>query len=244
MDLIEFSNIAKEYKKKVVLKGVSFNVKSGEVFGIAGSSGCGKTTLLKILIGMLKADSGRIFFEDKDALKKMNYLRKNTGFATQDNMLFNELTVKENVFYFGGLYGIKRTQIKEKFSELLKLLRLSGFEDTQINHLSGGMVKRANILVSLIHSPKLLVLDEPTVGLDPLLRVSLWNYIQGINKTGTTILVTSHLLEELEQNCDRIAIMKNGGIFACASPKDYKEKYGKNKTFNDIFQELVKNENA
>ena len=242
MNLIEFSNIKKRFKKRNILSNISLNIKKGEIFGLVGSSGSGKSTLLKILIGMLKVTSGNISFEGNNALKNLDYLRKNTGFATQENMLFDELTIKENSFYFGELYGLKRKDIKERLEELCSLLGLSGFEDTQVNHLSGGMSKRANLLVSLIHKPKLLILDEPTVGLDSLLREIIWKYIHKINKDGTTILVTSHLLDEIEENCDRIGILKKGEIVAIATPKEYKDRYGK-KPFNKIFQEILRDEN-
>jgi ABC-2 type transport system ATP-binding protein len=239
MNLLEFENVIKRYRKKEVLSGVSFSVKEGEIFGLVGGSGCGKSTLLKILIGMVRADSGKILFEGKNALKKENYLKKNTGFATQENMLFDELTVKENSLYFGNLYGMRNKTVKERLKELLELLKLSGFENMQINQLSGGMSKRANLLVSLIHNPKLLILDEPTVGLDPALRKSLWAYIQKINKVGTTILVTSHLLDEIEENCNRIAILKKGAVISVAPVEEYKNKYGKHKSFNEIFEEIL-----
>lgn len=239
MNLVDFENIVKIYNEKEVLSGVSFSIKEREIFGLVGGSGCGKSTLLKILIGMIRADGGKIFFEGKHSRKGEDDLKRNTGFATQENMLYDELTIKENSYYFGNLYGMKTKLIKERLNELLELLKLKGFEDTQINYLSGGMAKRANLLVSLIHNPKLLILDEPTVGLDPALRQSIWDYIQKINKTGTTILVTSHLLEEIEENCNRIGILKNGKIIALATVEEYKKKYGKHKSFNKIFQEIL-----
>ena len=240
MHLIEFKKVKKSFDKKEVLKDVSFDVNEGEVFGLIGKSGGGKSTLLKILIGLLCIDSGEIIFEGKNALKKLNYLRKNTGFATQENMLFQELSVKENAFYFGDLYGMKKSAIKEEFDKLIKLLGLYGHEKTIIKNLSGGMQKRANILVSLIHKPKLLILDEPTVGLDSILRDILWKYIHEINKTGTTILVTSHLLDEIEENCDRIGILEKGEVGGVGTIKQYKTKFGKNKSLNQIFQEILK----
>jgi len=242
MNLLEFQKIKKRFKEKDILNDVSFNIKQGEIFGLVGRSGCGKSTLLKILIGIVRADSGDIIFEGQNTIKKLNYLRQNTGFATQENMLFEELTIRENSHYFGELYGIKKADIKKNFKELVDLMKLNGFEDTQINHLSGGMNKRANILVSLIHSPKLLVLDEPTEGLDSLLREALWVYINEINKKGTTILVTSHLLDEIEENCSRIAILKKGKVVSIASVSEYQNKFGKNKSFAQIFQEVLKDE--
>jgi len=171
-------------------------------------------------------------------LEKPFYLRKNTGFATQKNMLFEELTLAENSSYFGKLYGVKRGNLKQRFVNLVELLGLGGFEDLQIRYFSGGMVKRANLLVALIHSPKLLILDEPTIGLDPILRENLWGYIHVINQEGTTILVTSHLLDEIEQNCSRVGILKSGKVVTLATIKEYKSKYG-NKPFSKIFQEVM-----
>lgn len=237
--LLEFGHIKKSFGRKEVLSDISFEIKKGEIFGLIGTSGSGKSTLLKILIGLVRPNAGLISFDGKNVLKKINYLRENTGFATQDDLLFDELTIKENSLYFGKLYGIKRKDIKYRLSELLNLLGLSGFENTQISHLSGGMVKRANILVSLIHNPKLLILDEPTVGLDPVLRKSLWKYIHKINGEGTTIFVTSHLLDEIEENCDRIAILKLGKIATLGSLEEYKGSYH-NKSLAEIFEEVVK----
>ncbi|MFZ5955438.1 MAG: ABC transporter ATP-binding protein [Nanoarchaeota archaeon] len=237
MALLEFHDIKKRFENKEVLSNISLDINQGEIFGLTGKSGCGKSTLLKILIGMIEVDKGSIWFEGKNVKQKLNYLRKNTGFATQDNMLFEELTIKENSFYFGCLYDMKKSQVNQRFVELLDLLGLSGFENTEIKHLSGGMMKRANLLVSLIHNPKLLILDEPTVGLDPILRKILWAYIHKINKDGTTILVTSHLLDEIEENCTRVAILKNGNVVAVGDVEEYKKKY--KKPFNEIFQDLL-----
>jgi ABC-2 type transport system ATP-binding protein len=240
MNLIEFQNIRKIYNKREVLSDISFNIEEKEIFGLVGRSGGGKTTLLKVLIGMTRADDGNILFEGRNALKKLDYLRKNTGFASQENMLFDELTIKENSIYFGKLYGMKRKEIKVRLAELLNFLGLEGFENILVSKLSGGMVKRANLLVSLIHSPKLLILDEPTVGLDPILRKTLWLYIHKINNDLTTILVTSHLLDEIEENCNRIAILGKGTIMEIGTIKEYKKKYGEEKSFNDIFQEIMR----
>jgi ABC-2 type transport system ATP-binding protein len=243
MNLLEFKEVKKRFGKREVLSGVSFNVRDGEIFGLIGGSGSGKSTLFNIVIGMVRSDGGEINFENKNAAKKMRYLRENTGFATQDNMLFNELSIEENGLYFGSLYGMKKIKIKERFNQLIKLLSLGGFEKTLVKNLSGGMTKRANFLVSLIHGPKLLLLDEPTVGLDPRLRSVLWKYIKEINKTGTTILVSSHLLDEIEKNCDRVAILKHGKVIAIGTPKQYKQNYGASKSLNVVFQQLLTDEN-
>jgi len=239
-ELLSLLDIKKKLGKKQVLDSLSFKVFEKEIFGLIGKSGCGKSTLLKIIVGMIKPDGGKISFDKKNSLSNLNYLRKHTGFATQENMLFDELSIKENSFYFGQLYNMKGRDIKSNFQELINLLGLGGFENTLVKHLSGGMVKRANLLVSLIHSPKLLILDEPTTGLDPLLRKILWDYIHKINSSGTTILVTSHLIEEIEKNCNRIAIMDNGKIIALASAGYFKKRYGEGLSMDDIFQIILK----
>jgi|SRR3989338_2623306 len=241
MNVLEFKDIKKSFGKENVLSGVTLKIKEGEIFGLIGTSGCGKSTLLKILTGMTKADSGEIFITSENLKAGKDFLKESTGFATQENMLFDELTIRENSHFFGQLYGIKKKQINIRLAELLDLLMLKGFEDVLLDNLSGGMVKRANLLVSLIHEPKLLILDEPTVGLDSILRASLWRYINKINKAGTTILVTSHLLDEIEQNCASIAILKKGRIIAAASPAKFREKY-KGLEFKDIFERLIRNE--
>jgi ABC-2 type transport system ATP-binding protein len=237
--LIEFKNIKKRYGATTILSDVSLEIKEGEIFGIIGKSGSGKSTIFKILIGICPFEGGEILFEEKHINKNIKKLRKNIGFATQANTLFEELTIYENSYYFAKLYGKKRKQIQERFEYLLNLLGLKGFENYQIKKLSGGMIKRANLLVSLMHNPKILVLDEPTAGLDPLLRKNLWDYIKEINKSGTTIIVTSHLLEEIEENCDKIGILHGGQIVSVESPKSYRNKYGENIAFDEIFQKII-----
>jgi len=239
MALLEFHNLEKRYGRKEVLRGISFSINKGDIFGLVGRSGCGKTTLLKILMGLVSLDKGDITFEDLKFRKKLNYLRKNTGYASQEDTLFEELTIKENAYYFGKLYGLNKKQIKLNLDDLLVLLGLDGFENFEVRSLSGGMNKRTNLLVSIIHGPRLLILDEPTVGLDSLLRHSIWNYIKKINKNGTTILVTSHLLDELEENCNKIAVMKKGKIAESRTLEEYSKKYGE-KPFARIFEEIIK----
>jgi len=239
MELLNLVDVEKSYRTHMVLDKINLNINEKEIFGLIGKSGGGKSTLLKVIMGVAKADKGKILFREKNALHNLNYLRKNTGFATQDNMLFEELSISENSLYFGKLYGMDKKDIISNFQVLITLLSLGGFENTQIRHLSGGMIKRANLLVSLIHNPRLLILDEPTAGLDPILRKNLWNYIHRINRVGTTILVTSHLLDEIENNCNRVAILNKGKIISVASPQAYKNKYN-SKDLNEVFEKVLK----
>ncbi|MHA1293308.1 MAG: ABC transporter ATP-binding protein [Promethearchaeota archaeon] len=238
MDIIVLDKILKRFRKKDILDYLSLNIREGEIFGIVGRSGCGKTTLLKVLIGMLNYELGKIYFDgQKIHIFNKDFLKNNIGFASQENMLYDELTLMENIFYYGKLYNLSGKIIKKNASSLLKLADLDGAKNSLIKTFSGGMKKRANILVSLIHNPKVLILDEPTVGLDPVLRDSIWDYINEVNKTGKTIIVTSHLLEELQDNCSGIAFMDKGKIVSVYDIKD--KKRFSNKSLNDIFKEWV-----
>ncbi len=243
MYLVEFQNIKKRYGKRFVLNNFNLRVGEGEILGLIGRSGSGKSTVLKILVGMTDVDGGSIYFGGENVAANLKVLRKETGFATQENMLIDELTIWENGLYFGKLYGARIRGIKERFKSLISLLDLHGFENFTIRQLSGGMQKRANLLISLIHSPKLLILDEPTAGLDNILRESLWSYIHQINKEGTTIFVTSHLLEEIEKNCDRIAILGSGRILSLGTMEQYKGSFS-GKDLSRVFAEVLKNEIA
>ena len=239
MPMIRFENIVKTFGKKRVLNKLSLDVRDGEIFGLIGRSGCGKTTLLKILFGMLSPDSGKIVFDGKNISFNGDFIRKNTGFATQENMLYDELTLRENILYYGKLYDVKKKVLSERIGDLLSFFELSEESNKPIRTFSGGMKKRANILVSLIHDPKLLVLDEPTVGLDPLLRNNIWHYIREVNKLGKTIIVTSHLLEEIEQNCTSVGVMKSGKILGVIEVKD-RDMFNR-KSLNKILEEVSAN---
>ena len=177
-------------------------------------------------MGFMKPDSGRVLFGGKViSSRSFDFLSK-IGFATQSDRLIDELSLNENCFYFGSLMGLRRREIQKRMGELLPLLKLESAKNTLVRHLSGGMAKRANILVSLIHYPSLLILDEPTVGLDPSLRSTLWTYIQQIKKkTNTTILVASHLLDEVGENCDRVLVLKGGSIVAHGTPDSFQKLY-------------------
>lgn len=243
MNFLEFLGVKKSFGKKEVLKGINFFILEGDIFGFSGKSGGGKTTLLNILIGLSKPSSGKILFKGKEISKDYNSFKKKVGFVSQDNSLFLELTLKENCFYFGKLYSMKRKEIHTRFLELVKILDLEEYSNLKLSEYSGGMLRRANILVSLIHHPDLLILDEPTVGLDNLLRESLWDYIKKINKKEKlTIFLVTHLLKEIEENCSSVAIMKGGKIATFARVEEYHKKYT-NLSFEEIFKRVMENEN-
>lgn len=239
--IIKAEEIAKSFGEKQVLDGINLEIKAGEIFGIIGMSGSGKTTLLNMLIGFLKPDAGDIKFRmehllelhDKEAQFRSVYkrgidLRRIIGFAAQTPSFYPSLTVRENLDYFGSLYGLSRDQRKSNIQTLLKFMELEQDGKTVAKELSGGMQKRLDIACALMHDPKVLIMDEPTADLDPILREQMWNIIRDINKKGTTIMIASHFLDELETLCDRIGLLFEGRITKIGTPEDIKKTYSKN----------------
>ena len=216
--LIEFRRIFKSLNKKPVLSNVNFSISKGEIVGIIGSSGVGKTTLLRTLIGYYRPDSGQILFNSSVAAQDSSTIRRIFGFTSQDDSIYPELTVAENLRYFATLYGIERRQAAQQAVFLLKFLDLVGKEDVVAEDLSGGMRQRLDIACALIHNPDILIMDEPTAGLDAVTRKDIWQLMQSINRQGKTILFTSHLLDEIGILCHRIAVLRNGTLYQIGSP--------------------------
>ncbi len=237
--ILKVENLFKNYPKKEVLKGINLEIRTGEIFGIIGSSGSGKTTLLNSLIGFIRPDSGYIFFksphllsyDDKDTEAFRNVLeyhdevKKSFGFAAQSPSLYKKLTLSENLDLFGSLYGLSKDARETNAKILLKLMGLFEFRSNLAENLSGGMIKRLDMACSLIHDPKILILDEPTADLDPYLRKQMWYLIRKINSKGTTIILSSHFLDELEELCDRIGVLHEGKVENYGTPAQLKRIY-------------------
>jgi ABC-2 type transport system ATP-binding protein len=238
--IIQIQHLTKRFGKKSVLKDISLDICEGEIFGIVGASGSGKTTLLRNLIGYLAPEQGDVKFRYDYFVKKKNKdgrllyasvyrqqkLAKSLfGFASQEPSFYPKLNVKENLKYFGSLYNLPNKALNSNIEILLSLMDLKSAERTLAANLSGGMERRLDIACALIHDPEVLILDEPTSDLDPLLRDHIWSLIQKINKKGTTIILASHHLSEVENFCSRIAIIKEGRIIDVASPARLKTKY-------------------
>ena len=222
MDFIELKGITKRFKEKVVLYNINLDVPKGKIFGIIGRSGCGKTTLLNIIIGYLRPSEGRVFYKGK----KLKNVENVFGFASQQSSFYDKLTVEENLRYFGRLYGLKTSIIKNRINELVMIFGLHDALKTQGNNLSKGMQKRLDIACSLIHKPFILILDEPTADLDPILRREVLRIVKRINSLGTTIIITSHILGEIEYLCDEIAILNNGKLVCVDKPSNLEAKVG------------------
>lgn len=226
--IFKTEKLCKSFGKKKVLNNIDLSIPKGSFFGIIGLSGSGKTTLINILIGFWKQTSGKVFFEGKQLKYSKSYLHESIGFATQSISVYPLLSVKENLAYFGRLYGMKDESIKKRTRALLDLMDLADAEDLLAKELSTGMMRRLDIACSLIHNPKVLFLDEPTEDLDPVLRKEMLALIKKINDEGKTIIMTSHMLDEVEVVCSKIAIIHNGEIIECGSPDELKGKYSKN----------------
>lgn len=236
---IEFVNITKKFGDNLVLDNLNLKVPYGEITGIIGPSGSGKTTMLNLLIGFLKPTKGKILFQSRDIFKDFHNVTTLFGFGTQSFSFYEDLNVEENLFYFGTLYKIKKSEIEARANELLKLLELDYARKTPGKLLSSGMGRRLDIACALIHNPKVLILDEPTQDLDPILRKELVATIRKVNKQKeTTIIITSHLLGEIDGLCDTIGILYKGKIVKIGTP-DYLKRFYKKKTIDEIFEAIV-----
>ncbi|HLC98407.1 MAG TPA: ABC transporter ATP-binding protein [Candidatus Nanoarchaeia archaeon] len=218
---LSLKNITKSFGKRKVLDSLSLDLHQGEIIGLIGKSGCGKSTLIKILVGYYTPDSGRMIFEKKDITSKFSKVKHIVGYTTQENSFYEKLTVYENMSYYANLYGIPADQRKDRIKELLEAVRLHGSKNSLAGDISGGMKRRLDFAISLLHRPKLVILDEPTTGLDPLLVENFWKIVTTIAKEQKiTVLVSSHLLSEVKQYCNRAAVMSNGKISTLHITKD------------------------
>ncbi|MBI2508383.1 ABC transporter ATP-binding protein [Candidatus Woesearchaeota archaeon] len=224
---IEVKNISKSFGKHEVLKDINLEIPAKKIFGIIGPSGCGKTTLLKTMIGFWEPDSGEVKYETRNLKEHSNYIRQIVGFATQENCVYPKLTVRENLEYFGTLSNVPRSTLKSNIDKVIRFVRLEDSSDELAENLSGGMQRRLDIACSLIHKPRILILDEPTEDLDPLLRKDVLALIKRINYDDTTVVMTSHLLHEAEQLCDMIAILHNGRLLKCGTPEELRKSFSK-----------------
>ncbi len=238
MGAVEVKELAKVINEKIIVDRISFTVEEGEIFGLLGSNGSGKTTTFNMLSGLLKPSSGTVRILGND-IKKSKEFRKDIGFVTQADSFYETLTVKENLEFFASQFGIPRNDIKERVKKLLEQTELTNKSEALASNLSGGMKKRLNMACSLVHEPKIVFLDEPTVGLDPVVRRGIWKMIKELNKEGKTIIITSHYMEEIEYLCERVAIMFAGRMVGSGTPAQLKKRY-KLKQMEDVFAHLMK----
>ena len=223
---LKVENLVKKYSSVVALKGISFEIKEKELFALLGPNGAGKTTTIRIIAGLTNPTSGKIYLFGKSLYDNPIWSKSQIGIVPQHINLDMELTVEENLLIHGLLYKLSLSLIKKRISELLELADLKERKNSKIKELSGGLKRRVLIIRALMHKPKLLLLDEPTVGLDPHIRRKIWSFIKNIQANGTTILLTTHYMEEAEYLADRVAFIFSGKIKAINTPKDFIKQLG------------------
>jgi len=238
MAAVDVKELVKVIDEKIIVDKISFSVEEGEIFGLLGSNGSGKTTTFNMLSGLLRPSSGRVKILGKN-IKESKEFRTDIGFVTQQDSFYETLTVKENLEFFSSQFGIPSGESKERVKKLLKQTDLTSKRDALGSRLSGGMKKRLNMACSLVHNPSVVFLDEPTVGLDPVIRRGIWKLIKELNEEKKTIIITSHYMEEIEYLCNRVAIMFAGRMVASGTPSQLKQRY-KLKQMEDVFAHLMK----
>ena len=236
---LEITDLVKRYPTGTeALRQVSLDIETGEFFGLLGPNGAGKSTLIHCTTGLAQPTSGSIRVFGHDAIEHYAEARLAVGLAPQDLNLDWFLTLEESLDYHGGYFGMPKKERKERTAELLEAFSLSEKKDDRTRTLSGGMKRRLILARALMHRPRLLILDEPTAGVDVELRLELWQYVQRINEEGTTILLTTHYLEEAERLCDKIAFINDGRIVATGTSPELAAQFGV-ATLEDAYLELV-----
>ena len=216
-------NLSKSYNDVKALSNVSLSIKEGELYGLLGPNGAGKTTTISILSSLLKPDGGEVLYQDKSLYKNTSECKKIIGVVPQEIALYEDLTAIENLKFWGTLYGIKGKQLQSKTDELLEFLGLADRKNHKIKTYSGGMKRRINIAAALLHDPKIVFMDEPTVGIDPQSRNLIFEVIEELHSRGLTMIYTTHYMEEAERLCDRIGIIDEGRIITEGSLDELKK---------------------
>ena len=224
---IQIKGLKKSYNNTPALKGVDIEISKGEFFGLLGPNGAGKTTTINILTGLVFKNAGTCLVFGKDIVKDYRYTRSKIGIAAQELSVDWFFTIEKLLYFQAGYYGISTKKAKTKVDELLERLGLDKKRDSRLRQLSGGMKRRFQIAKALVHDPDILILDEPTAGVDVELRHDLWKYLKELHKKGKTILLTTHYIEEAELLCDNVAIIDEGTILKEGSPKQLTKELGK-----------------
>ena len=239
--IIQITQLSKKYKDAEMysLNDFTLSIYEGQIFGLLGPNGAGKTTLISMLCGLVKPTSGSFSIDDLTYTKNANEIKKIIGVVPQEYALYPTLTARENLMYFGSMYGLKGNDLKEKVIESLDFLGLLKFADKQIETFSGGMKRRINLIAGILHNPKVLFLDEPTVGVDVQSKNAIIDYLKELNKNGTTIIYTSHHLSEAQDFCTDIAIVDRGKIYAQGTPNNLIASTANARNLEDVFISLT-----
>ncbi|MBU0528961.1 ABC transporter ATP-binding protein [bacterium] len=237
--IINVRNLVKKFDDFVANDNLSFDVNPGEIFGFLGANGAGKTTAIRILCGLSKPTSGEIKVAGFDAYNQVDSIKRNIGYMSQKFSLYEDLTVYENIRFYGGIYGIKYQEIKTLAEELIEKLGLTKYRNTLIESLPLGWKQKLAFSVAIFHKPKIVFLDEPTSGVDPITRRQFWEMIYEAAHNGITVFVTTHYMDEAEY-CDRVSIMVDGRIEALDTPAELVRIY-QTENINNVFIKIARN---
>lgn len=236
--LIHVHELTRRFGNFTAVDRISFDVEAGEIFGFLGANGAGKTTAMRMLTGLLEPTEGRAVLAGLDVGREPDKIKQSIGYMSQKFSLYEDLTVYENIRFYGGVYGLSRKQIKDRGDYLIQRHGLEAMRDTTIASLPLGWRQKLAFSIALLHQPRIIFLDEPTSGVDPITRRQFWEQIYDVSGRGTTVFVTTHYMDEAEY-CDRVSIMVDGAIRALDAPKRLKEIY-KAENMNEVFLKLVR----
>ena len=230
-ECVSIRRVSRSFGKQQVLEDINLEILNGEIFGLLGPSGAGKTTLVKQLTGLDLPTTGEVYLfgEKMPTLKLINSI----GYMAQSDALYEDLTAKENLQFFSELYGLKGEKQKRRITEVMDLVQLSNDQTKLVSNYSGGMKRRLSLAIAMLHEPMILILDEPTVGIDPVLRKSIWEAFDKLKQNGITIIVTTHVMDEAEK-CDRLGMIREGRLLAVGTTEELKEQTN-SKTIEEAF---------
>ena len=234
---ITAKNLTKKFGSFTAVDAITFEVEKGEIFGFLGANGAGKTTAIKMLCGLSMPTSGESTIAGFDIYKEPEMIKKNIGYMSQHFSLYQDMTIRENIRFYGGIYGLTTTQIKERGEQLIRELKLENYANRFVADLPLGFKQKLAFSIAVIHNPKIVFLDEPTSGVDPITRRQFWGLIYEASDRGITVFVTTHYLEEAEY-CNRVSIMVDGEMRDLDTPVGLMKKYNK-KTMNDVFLHMA-----
>jgi len=237
-NIIEVEHLEKKFGHFIAVNNISFSVKRGEVFGFLGANGAGKTTAIKMLIGLWKPTSGKATVAGFDLFTETEKIRRSIGYMAQRFALYDDLSVMENIQFYGGIYGLKKNILNERAEKLIAELGMESFRKELLKNIPLGWKQKLALSVAMIHEPKIVFLDEPTSGVDPITRRQFWDLIYNAAAEGTTVFVTTHYMDESEY-CDRVSIMVDGKIEALDTPAGLKKKFNA-ESMDEVFLKLAR----
>lgn len=238
--VLNVNHLVKSYGKQQALTDITFSVRPGSCFGLLGPNGAGKSTTMKILTGIVEADGGTAELFGMDAVKQRHAISRKIGYVPQAITLYEKLTARDNLTFFGEMYGLQDKFLKQRINEVLEMVGLANKAKAAVRTFSGGMKRRINMAAAMLHEPELLILDEPTVGIDPQSRNHIFEMIRSLKSRGVTIIYSTHYMEEVETLCDEVAIIDQGEVVTQGSLTELLARYSKNSVYTEIdgLQEL------